>query len=76
MSEIGYALPESSPSGFLRAVLKADSVAASSTGTVVLLSVLLALVLTETVAGFVAAIALFGAWVAVGWTGRRHQRIG
>lgn len=59
-----------SSSGFLRIVLCADSFASSSVGTITLIAVLLALVLTDTVAGIVTAIILFGAWIAVGWTDR------
>ncbi|MFD9903472.1 hypothetical protein [Streptomyces sp. NPDC059063] len=69
-------MTDTSSSGFLRIVLRADSFATSSVGTITLIAVLLALVFTDTVAGIVAAIVLFAAWVAVGWTGRRHQRLG
>ncbi|MEU8775509.1 hypothetical protein [Streptomyces sp. NPDC048606] len=63
------------PSGFLRVVLRADAFAASSAGTITLIAILLALVFTDTVAGIVAAVLLFAGWVAVGLTGRRHQRL-
>ncbi|MEU6806313.1 hypothetical protein [Streptomyces neyagawaensis] len=68
-------MTDDSPSTFLRIVLRADSFAASSAGTITLIAVLLALVFTDTVAGFVAAAVLIAAWVAIGWTGRRHQRL-
>ncbi|MFJ8691982.1 hypothetical protein [Streptomyces roseolilacinus] len=67
-------MTDTPPSGFLRIVLRADSLAASSAGTITLITVLLMLVFTDTVAGIVTAAALFAIWVAVGWTGRRHQR--
>ncbi|MDX5567994.1 hypothetical protein PYK79_38585 [Streptomyces sp. ID05-04B] len=71
----GDAVTDASPSRFLRMALRADSFATSSAGTITLISVLFALVFTNTVAGVVAATVLFAAWVAVGWTGRRHQRL-
>lgn len=64
------------PSRFVRAVLRADAFAVSSAGTITLITVLLVLVVTDTAAGGFAAIALFAAWLAVGWTGRRHQSRG
>ncbi|MGW4503759.1 hypothetical protein ACWENO_03875 [Streptomyces sp. NPDC004436] len=67
---------DDSPSPLLRIVLRADSFATSAAGTVTLIAVLYGLVLTHTVAGIVAAVVLFAAWVAVGLTGRRHQRRG
>ncbi|MFI9150517.1 hypothetical protein [Streptomyces sp. NPDC053367] len=68
-------MTEASPSRLLRGVLRADSFMTSSAGTITLIAVLLTLVYTETVAGFVTAGLLFTAWSAVGWTGRRHQRL-
>lgn len=68
-------MTQASPSRFLRIVLRADSFTTSSAGTITLISVLLTLVFTHTVAGVVAATVLFATWVAVGWTGRRHQRL-
>ncbi|MFF3690980.1 hypothetical protein [Streptomyces sp. NPDC002187] len=68
-------MTDASPSRFLRIVLRVDSFASSSAGTITLIGVLLALVFTHTVAGVVAATVLFAAWVAVGWTGLRHQRL-
>ncbi|KIX76507.1 hypothetical protein ACN6AT_04850 [Streptomyces sp. JL4002] len=67
---------DDSPSPLLRIVLRADSFATSAAGTVTLIAVLFGLVFTDTGAGIVAAVVLFAAWVAVGWTGRRHQRRG
>ncbi|WP_217145850.1 hypothetical protein [Streptomyces sp. AC627_RSS907] len=68
-------MTDASPSRFLRIVLRADSFTTSSAGTITLITALLALVFTDTVAGVVAATVLFAAWVAVGWTGRRHQQL-
>lgn len=67
-------MANASPSGFLRFVLHADSFTTSSVGVITLSVVLLTLVSTDTVAGLIAAVVLFTAWVAIGWTGRRHQR--
>jgi Flp pilus assembly protein TadG len=69
-------MTDAAPSRFLRIVLRADSFATSSAGTITLITALLMLVFTDTVAGFVAATVLFAAWVAVGLTGRRQQRLG
>ncbi|MEV5515306.1 hypothetical protein AB0L50_20740 [Streptomyces flaveolus] len=69
-------MSDASHSRFLRIVLRADSSATSSAGTITLITALLALVYTDTVAGIVAATVLFAAWVAVGVTARRHQRLG
>ncbi|GHE42717.1 hypothetical protein [Streptomyces capitiformicae] len=68
-------MTDASPSRFLRIVLRADSFTTSSAGTITLIAVLLALLFTDTVAGTLAATVLFAAWVAVGWTGRRYQRL-
>ncbi|MEU3049408.1 hypothetical protein ABZ705_23360 [Streptomyces sp. NPDC006984] len=69
-------MTDTSPSRFLRIVLRVDSFATSSAGTITLIVALLALVFTDTAAGVAVATVLFVAWVAVGWTGRRHQRLG
>ncbi|WP_030612052.1 hypothetical protein [Streptomyces achromogenes] len=69
-------MTDTSPSRLLRVVLRADSWATTSAGTMTLIAALLMLVSTDTVRGVVAATVLFAAWVAVGWTGRRHQRLG
>ncbi|MEU8539893.1 hypothetical protein AB0C52_07800 [Streptomyces sp. NPDC048717] len=68
-------MTDASLSRFLRVVLRADSFATSSAGTIILSAAVFALVFTDTVAGIAAAVVLFAAWVAVGWTGRRHQRL-
>ncbi|MET9428978.1 hypothetical protein [Streptomyces sp. NPDC003036] len=69
-------MTDTEPSRFLRLVLRADAFTTSTPGTITLIVALLTLVFTDTAAGFGAAAVLFAAWVAVGWTGRRHQRPG
>ncbi|MEU7281195.1 hypothetical protein AB0A69_20765 [Streptomyces sp. NPDC045431] len=68
-------MTDTAPSRFLRVLLRADAFTTSTLGTITLVVVLLTLLFTDTVAGFVAAVVLFAAWVAVGWAGRRHQRL-
>ncbi|MFF9499717.1 hypothetical protein [Streptomyces sp. NPDC014656] len=68
-------MTDASPSRFLRIILRADSFTMSSAGTITMITALLALVFTDTVAGAVAAIVLFATWVAVGLTSRRYQRL-
>ncbi|MFJ8649446.1 hypothetical protein ACIRNI_25400 [Streptomyces sp. NPDC093546] len=63
------------PSRFLRLVLRADAFTTSTPGTITLIVALLTLLFTDTAAGLGAAAVLFAAWVAVGWTGRRYERL-
>ncbi|MFF2777457.1 hypothetical protein ACFVU3_21405 [Streptomyces sp. NPDC058052] len=64
------------PSRFLRLVLRADAFAVSRTGNMTLIPLLLVLVVTDTVVGYVAAGVLFSAVVATGVAARRHERVG
>ncbi|MGW6396520.1 hypothetical protein ACWFR1_40015 [Streptomyces sp. NPDC055103] len=68
-------MTDATPSRFLRLVLRADAFVTSRIGTLTLIPVLLVLVVTDTLVGYVAAGALFAALVAVGVVGRRHQRL-
>ncbi|WP_282694235.1 hypothetical protein [Streptomyces sp. CC208A] len=68
-------MTDATPSRFLRLVLRADAFASSRAGTMTLIPVLLALVFTETLVGYVAAGVLFAASVAVGAVGLRHERL-
>ncbi|MGC0327585.1 hypothetical protein RKD23_000575 [Streptomyces sp. SAI-170] len=63
------------PSPFLRAVLRADAFAVSTAGTMTLTIVLLTLLFIDSVVAVVAAVVVFAAWIAVGWTGRRYERM-
>ncbi|MFB7940280.1 hypothetical protein [Streptomyces sp. NPDC056049] len=65
---------DATPSGFLRLVLRADALATSRVGSLTLIPVLVVLVGTDTLVGYVVAGVLFAAVVAVGVTGRRHER--
>lgn len=67
-------MANTSPSRFLRFVLHADSFATSSVGVITLSVVLLTLVSTDTLTGLVTAVVIFTAWIAIGRTGRKHQR--
>ncbi|GAA2782038.1 hypothetical protein [Streptomyces showdoensis] len=63
------------PSGALRLALRVDAFTSTSRGIVLVTAVLLALVFTGTTAGIAAAVVLFLAWCAVGYLGRRHQKL-
>ncbi|MEU6979916.1 MULTISPECIES: hypothetical protein [unclassified Streptomyces] len=63
------------PSGALRLALRVDAFTSTSRGVITMTAVLLALVFTGTTAGVVAAVVLFLAWCAIGYVGRRRQKL-
>ncbi|MET9803402.1 hypothetical protein [Streptomyces sp. NPDC006368] len=67
-------MTDAAPSRFLRLVLRLDAFATSRTGGMTLIPVLLVLVTTDTLAGYVAAGTLFAALVLAGVVGRRQER--
>ncbi|MFI8326976.1 hypothetical protein [Streptomyces sp. NPDC085529] len=67
-------MTDATPSRFMRLVLRMDTLATSRIGTLALVPVLIVLVATDTVVGYMAAGALFSTMVAVGVAGRRSER--
>ncbi|MEU3605625.1 hypothetical protein AB0E83_09220 [Streptomyces sp. NPDC035033] len=67
-------MPDATPSRFMRLVLRMDALATSRIGTLTLIPVLIAVVSTDTLVGYVVTGVLFSTMVAVGVASRRHER--